>query len=189
MSGLKINFGECNPKYKDQGERGWVTVDRAPGAAVTWDLRRLPYPFADGAAEMLYTSHFIEHLLHADARRFLGECLRILQPGGVLRVVWPEFSYSSVVPQMALLEYLSGARVPGGELNEEERFVLAQCHHTHLYAYDLTTMRYELCRAGFTPRLVLPLSPGKSSWGKSEPAELDNLGMNNLCVEAKKAEA
>ena len=65
-------------------------------ATVPWraDLRILdvrdPLPFATGSFEAIYASHLLEHLFLADALRLLRECLRVLRPGGTLRLVVPD---------------------------------------------------------------------------------------------------
>ncbi|MFN3944542.1 MAG: class I SAM-dependent methyltransferase [Allosphingosinicella sp.] len=40
--------------------------------------------------DVLYTSHMLEHLDQAEARRFLAEALRVLRPGGILRIAVPD---------------------------------------------------------------------------------------------------
>jgi len=47
-------------------------------------------PHADASVDIIYSSHMIEHLDRREARRFLQECLRVLRPGGVLRLVVPD---------------------------------------------------------------------------------------------------
>lgn len=47
-------------------------------------------PFADDSFDAVYHSHVLEHFGKADARAFLAECLRVLKPGGVLRIVVPD---------------------------------------------------------------------------------------------------
>jgi len=58
-------------------------------AVIVWDLRR-GIPFADNTFAIVYHSHFLEHLTRADATAFLVECFRVLEPGGVLRIVVPD---------------------------------------------------------------------------------------------------
>ncbi len=61
-------------------------------------LRRLPLP--DSSCQLIYSSHFFEHIPRAQIGKFLDECLRVLCPGGTLRLVLPDLE--SIV--MAYLE-------------------------------------------------------------------------------------
>ena len=106
---MKLNLG-CGAMVVD----GWVNVDYAigarlarsfligkllamlgilrmswPGEIVIHDLRQ-GVPYADGSVDVVYSSHFLEHLNREDGRRFLAECRRVLKPGGVLRIVVPD---------------------------------------------------------------------------------------------------
>jgi predicted SAM-dependent methyltransferase len=56
---------------------------------IAWNLRK-GIPFADCAFDVLYHSHFLEHLDKRAAVGFLQECFRVLKLGGVLRVVVPD---------------------------------------------------------------------------------------------------
>ena len=60
---------------------------------------RMPLPFPDNSMSVIYASHLMEHLYPNEARRLLGECFRVLEPGGVLRVVVPDL-------HAIILEYL-----------------------------------------------------------------------------------
>lgn len=59
-------------------------------SVVAHDLRR-GIPFADGSVDVVYHSHFLEHIDREVAPRFLAEVLRVLKPGGIHRVVVPDF--------------------------------------------------------------------------------------------------
>jgi len=48
------------------------------------------FPFSDGSADAIYTSHMLEHLYPWDAEKCLCECLRVLAPHGVLRIAVPD---------------------------------------------------------------------------------------------------
>lgn len=66
------------------------------------DVRK-PMPFAANSVNAVFSSHIIEHLHEQDAVTMLKECLRILEPGGVCRVVAPSLeqavaSYSESNP-------------------------------------------------------------------------------------------
>lgn len=47
-------------------------------------------PLADGSAEVLYSSHMLEHLDRWQAEAFLREAHRVLRPGGTLRLAVPD---------------------------------------------------------------------------------------------------
>jgi SAM-dependent methyltransferase len=55
---------------------------------INWDLRK-GIPFADGTFDMVYHSHFLEHLERSVAPNVLRECWRVLKSGGIIRVVVP----------------------------------------------------------------------------------------------------
>jgi len=47
-------------------------------------------PLDDESADIVYSSHFLEHLTKDDGVSFLSECHRILKPGGLLRLLTPD---------------------------------------------------------------------------------------------------
>ncbi len=65
-----------------------------------------PLPFADGSVDCIYASHVLEHLYHDEARRLLAECLRVLRPHGMIRLVVPDL-------RAIVLEYLGRGTVGG----------------------------------------------------------------------------
>jgi hypothetical protein len=86
---LLVNVG-CGA----EGRVGWVNIDSAsaPGVDLVRDCRTaIPLPSA--SARGIFTEHFLEHLdYYEEAPRFLGACLRVLQPGGILRIIVPDGS-------------------------------------------------------------------------------------------------
>jgi len=105
---LKLNLGCGRQVVKD-----WINVDYALGArlarlplvgwlikktgifGVNWDpsiyIHNLTkrFPWADSSIDVVYTSHTLEHLSLVQGKFFLSECLRVLRPGGILRIVVP----------------------------------------------------------------------------------------------------
>jgi SAM-dependent methyltransferase len=65
-------------------EPGYVNVDvwDQPGVDVAHDLDVFPWPFKDGEAEEIRAWDVFEHV--ADPVGFMGECHRVLAPGGLL---------------------------------------------------------------------------------------------------------
>ena len=69
---------------------GFFNVDFHPESDVRLDLRR-PLPFPDGVAEMIFSEHFLEHLAYPEeVGNFLGDCYRILRPGGRILLSVPD---------------------------------------------------------------------------------------------------
>jgi len=69
----------------------WVNIDLVPIApgVIQHDLRQ-GLPFEDDCMDAVYHSHVIEHLTEEDGQKLLGECYRVLRPGGILRVAAPD---------------------------------------------------------------------------------------------------
>lgn len=85
--GLLVNVG-CGPF----GREGWINLDlrAAPRVTMRADCRRR-LPLADGSARGIHVEHYFEHLEPtAERPRFLAECRRCLEPGGVLRIIVPD---------------------------------------------------------------------------------------------------
>jgi SAM-dependent methyltransferase len=89
MSSKYINLG-CGPVYINTP--AWINIDfnsDSPEVLKANLLKRLPLPSED--AELIYSSHFLEHIPKANVDAFLRECYRVLQPNGLLRLVLPDF--------------------------------------------------------------------------------------------------
>ena len=50
------------------------------------------FPFADGTFQYVYTEHMIEHVPYQQGAHMLGECRRVMQEGGVIRVITPDLA-------------------------------------------------------------------------------------------------
>jgi SAM-dependent methyltransferase len=61
-----------------------------PADLMVHDLRK-GIPFPDNSIDAVYHSHFLEHLDRQDAPRFLTEVRRVLKPGGIHRIVVPDW--------------------------------------------------------------------------------------------------
>lgn len=81
-----VNLG-CGSTY----HRDWINIDIDPSSP---DVRRhdlaTGIPLDSESADAVYHSHVLEHLTRQQASAFIRECLRVLKPGGILRVAVPD---------------------------------------------------------------------------------------------------
>jgi predicted SAM-dependent methyltransferase len=98
----KVHLG-CGPLALD----GWVNLDIRPypGANVVADVRD-GLPFA--RARLVFAEHFVEHLTLRDAMRLLGDCRRLLDGGGVLRISTPNLDWVWATSYSSRWRQLSG---------------------------------------------------------------------------------
>ena len=86
----------------------WTVMNLAIHSGVAkGDATNLPLPYGDKEFNGVYSEHFIEHMYKYQGINFFKEVKRILQPGGVIRTVWPPYEF---------VERL----VSGEKLNEQE---------------------------------------------------------------------
>lgn len=104
QQGHRINIG-CGVS----GAPGWCNLDNSPTILLSripvlrrmsripkWprDVRRIDVrrglPFEGQSASCIYSSHTFEHFTWEEALGIAKECLRVLKPGGVLRIVVPD---------------------------------------------------------------------------------------------------
>jgi predicted SAM-dependent methyltransferase len=142
---LCINLG-CG--YRPM--KGWVNVDRArgPEVQVVWNLTDV-LPFPDSSCSVVFSEHFIEHISKEDAARFLGECHRVLKPGGVLRISTPDaelFLRSYAGDRQFLIHPSFSQKVdtPIDRVN-----YMMREYGQHLWSYDEELLTLMLSRAGF----------------------------------------
>ncbi len=68
-----------------------VDIVKCKGVDVVWDLTKFPYPFKSETVDVIFSSHFVEHLDGIERMKFFDECYRILKPGGKMRLVHPYY--------------------------------------------------------------------------------------------------
>ncbi|MEN8263812.1 MAG: methyltransferase domain-containing protein [Nitrospirota bacterium] len=81
-----LNIGCGNRFNKD-----WINIDfNSHHSAVTAHNLLEGIPLQDGHVEVVYQSHLLEHFPKDRAQFLLSECMRVLKPGGVLRIAVPD---------------------------------------------------------------------------------------------------
>ena len=153
VKGLKLNIG-CGRNRKD----GWLNIDIFhPAADLSLDMRE-EIPLSSGSSKIIYAEDFLDCLEYPDETpRFLRECFRLLEAGGILRLGvadtrWPMLDYASVGDG----RYFAAC--------ETERWHARWCRtrmdhiNYHFrgprrgriyYRYDLETIQHVLDQAGF----------------------------------------
>lgn len=106
-----INLG-CGNRHHP----AWLNLDVAPQSSEVHqhDLRE-PLPFPEASCAVVYCSHVLEHFTRPAAPVFLRECHRVLQPGGIFRVVVPDLETIARL----YVKYLDGAL--GGDAEAARR--------------------------------------------------------------------
>ncbi|MCC7257267.1 MAG: methyltransferase domain-containing protein [Gammaproteobacteria bacterium] len=140
---------------------GWLNTDLLPRlerGIIHLDITE-PMPFDDGLFGFIYSEHLIEHVTLDAALYHLGECHRVLKPGGVLRISTPDlrflldyFAGADLTPvQAAYLERVVRVNYPGLKLRHPSivlnRFVRDWGHQ---FIYDGDFLAELMSQAGFT---------------------------------------
>ena len=126
---MKLNLGAGNEKYHVDG---YVNLDLKTGDSA------YPLSYPDNSAEEIRASHLLEHFGHHEVPAVLAEWVRVLQPGGLLKIAVPNFEY--IVDR-----YEEGAEEPilgylmGGQQDE---------HDFHKTIFDKHGLTYLLEQAG-----------------------------------------
>ena len=85
---MYINLG-CGSVFVDDNK--WTNLDYNSSTKAVKESDLLKHlPFSEETAQLIYASHFFEHIPYAKVNGFLREIFRILKPGGVVRLVLPD---------------------------------------------------------------------------------------------------
>ena len=180
---IRLNFG-CGSVPLE----GWINIDgtRNPKAELVIGLRG-PLPLPSHSARFIFSEHLIEHFRHDEALVFLQECHRILEDGGVLRIVAPDLhgmARAYVEKDAAWFEkafpYLDD---PVDALN-----LIFHQGGAHHYIYDSEALQKILRKAGFEQ--VMPSTFGESAWPElNVDLDADLRTIKSVYVEAVKGAA
>jgi predicted SAM-dependent methyltransferase len=135
---MKLHLA-CGTRYI----KGCVNIDYSGEVKADYqlDIGTQNLPFNDNSASEIYLVHAIEHLDKQQGRFCLGECRRVLKPGGSFYIVFPDIRkviddvFNNVNPAVPHLyhneEWLIRAIF---ETQENEQLI-------HKYGYTEATMR------------------------------------------------
>jgi len=149
---------------------GWLNSDAYPrrnGVAYCNAAKRFPFP--DNVFAYVFSEHMIEHLPQRGGENLIRESLRVLRPGGRVRIATPELNKIIALKRLDLTnterKYLAWqtAQIPnaidGSPCFTINTFVRAW---GHAFIYDFDTLKQILERNGFTD--VREYAPGESDY-------------------------
>jgi SAM-dependent methyltransferase len=143
-------------------------------------------PCASGSVAAVYSSHMIEHLDRAEARAFLAEVMRVLSPGGVVRIAAPDLSRlardylaNGDADRFVAATHMGLDRPVG--LRGWARWTLVGPRH-HLWMYDGGSLTRLLSEAGFVDAAAVP--PGSTRIAEPGQLDLTERGTESVYVEA-----
>ena len=130
-------------------------------------------PFPSGSVEAVFSSHLIEHLHPTVADRLMRESLRVLRPGGVLRVVAPSLEW-------AMARY--SEKDPAEFLATVFEHGQAGVKNRHQWMYTASSLVSLLQKVGFTEAAPMKYREGRLP----DIEKLDNRPENSIYVEGIK---
>lgn len=157
---------------------------------------RFPLPLESGVWKGIYTHHFVEHLAHDSACAFFCEAVRILEPGGRLRVVVPDggklldlYAQHTAEGDAAVMNYY-----PKWHQNPLHETPMDVVNHifrdgkfnAHLFAWDYRTLELRLRQAGFAR--VMRFNVQESGDPMLAQKDTGDWANHSLYVEAVKGE-
>jgi SAM-dependent methyltransferase len=180
-----------------------------PQSIVVHDLRK-GIPTRDATVDVVYHSHVLEHIDREDAPGFMAEIHRVLKPGGIQRIVVPDFeqlarryveafgdeAHSTRVADM--IEQIARREAAGTASQRPlrrriENALLGDARkrgETHQWMYDRLTLAALLDRSGFTAISaadhVTSRIPGWNDLGLDAEPDGQPYKRDSLYMEAEK---
>jgi predicted SAM-dependent methyltransferase len=150
---LKLNIGS----FINQFHYGWLNmdiIDLNQFARQNYykffarDVRE-GLPFANKSVDLMYSSHFIEHLTYAEAKAFINECKRVMKENGTVRLLIPDL-------ELLFNKYKSNELGMFDEINDDSASFSTQASKLwtllfsgHKAAFDFNTIKEMGTEAGF----------------------------------------
>jgi SAM-dependent methyltransferase len=217
---LKVNIGcgqSATPGWSNYDSSPSVLLAKVPfslfvlGPAIDWLLSKeqrdfIAYacasqiafgdatkglPLRDSSCSVVYASHVIEHLVSHDLHLFLREVLRILAPGGILRLAVPDLqifvdSYNSDGDADAFVEKLNLLSPRQRGWLSHLRGAVTGGRTLHQWVYNETSLSALLLDSGFLQPVRLPA--GTTTISDCGELNLHERSWESLYVEAVKPE-
>lgn len=132
-----------------------------------------PARFPDASTDIVFSEMMVEHITPRQTWSFLEECHRILKPGGLIRIVIPDFSLTWRLQDPDWMRVNQGVTRNDGTLREQMKSILFSHHHQGLWNAQL--LRDVLEAIGFTGTVI-------HTAGSSDRPELRGLEQHHKSV-------
>ncbi len=125
--------------------------------AIHYDLMSLqPMPVESSSAELIYTSHTLEHVTNEAVAFFLKDAYRMLKPGGIIRIVTPDIklTYRAWRDSDADFFYWVPNSYPDGNWHESNlKMPLKEATLTQVFLEDFASTASEITAEGAEKRI------------------------------------
>ena len=147
-----------------------------------------PWPLADDSLEVIYSSHMVEHFDPSEARTFLAEARRVLEPGGILRLALPDLErlVERYVGDRDADAFMGSLHVcsPRQTALAARVGLFLYGNRGHNWMYDARSLLRLVAASGFTE--VRSLSAGETSIPDPGALDLAERESESLYIEARK---
>ena len=157
-------FSRPGPKYLQIGcgrnlHTGWLNTDiyTDQGDVAYLDATQ-PFPLPDNAFDAVYCEHVIEHIGYDEGQVMLREALRVLRPGGRIRLATPDmarflalYARQPTPEERTYMEWSMRQHTPQRAVNNMAAHTINTMFTSwgHRFLYDRHTLTEALASAGF----------------------------------------
>jgi predicted SAM-dependent methyltransferase len=150
---LKVNIGSHILMFHN----GWVNLDILPleqfaknegHKFLRWDAKN-KLPFDDSSVDLMYSSHFLEHLTYEEAEKFLEDCKRVMKPGATFRIIVPDLELLIKQYQDKTIAKLDEINDESANINHEAGKFWKLLFNGHSATYDWNSLKMVAEKIGF----------------------------------------
>jgi predicted SAM-dependent methyltransferase len=173
--------------FLEEMNRQFISFARS--SDIHWADATKHIPVGDASADVLYSSHMLEHLDRDEVRSFLAEAYRVLKPEGIIRIAVPdlrlmvqEYYQHGDGNKLIARTFLAQSRPIG--IRAKLKWLLITTRACHRWMYDVDSLSQLLADSGF--REVGAWPAGSTSISGECSLNLRERENETLYIEARK---